>query len=73
MASSTSVALLAEGVDRNHAIALVIVSTAVALLAEGVDRNAACACLWVWCLSVALLAEGVDRNLTSQGIHAIID
>ena len=33
------VALLAEGVDRNHAIALVIVSTAVALLAEGVDRN----------------------------------
>ena len=37
--SGSSVALLAEGVDRNfHAIALVIVST-VALLAEGVDRN----------------------------------
>ena len=34
-----AVALLAEGVDRNHIIALGLVYDGVALLAEGVDRN----------------------------------
>ena len=39
MRSSTSVALLAEGVDRNCPVLLDVVTTGVALLAEGVDRN----------------------------------
>ena len=34
-----SVALLAEGVDRNHLSTLAVVELMVALLAEGVDRN----------------------------------
>ena len=56
------VALLAEGVDRNHYTACVEkAGPGVALLAEGVDRNSLRIVkppvLWV-----ALLAEGVDRN-----------
>ena len=58
----TSVALLAEGVDRNSApLTSLRTSEKVALLAEGVDRNST-----NWTLTgpstVALLAEGVDRN-----------
>ena len=37
--STSSVALLAEGVDRNLHIPTVTPKTSVALLAEGVDRN----------------------------------
>ena len=55
------VALLAEGVDRNHPQAPAARHTMVALLAEGVDRNMQASgegsVNWV-----ALLAEGVDRN-----------
>ncbi len=58
---SLHVALLAEGVDRNFATMLQMVTIRVALLAEGVDRNKLQA-LEVDELSVALLAEGVDRN-----------
>ena len=56
------VALLAEGVDRNHTkISDKTVQIPVALLAEGVDRNHCRLCLETsW--NVALLAEGVDRN-----------
>ena len=57
-----SVALLAEGVDRNLCRVLSSRGQSVALLAEGVDRN------WEYLeycgqKEVALLAEGVDRNL----------
>ena len=34
-----AVALLAEGVDRNHFFSFMAYSSGVALLAEGVDRN----------------------------------
>ena len=56
-----SVALLAEGVDRNLEVRLFGVFELVALLAEGVDRNIVATFdgLRVY---VALLAEGVDRN-----------
>ena len=57
-----AVALLAEGVDRNHPAAGKVINRRVALLAEGVDRNR----LYCWFSRrssyVALLAEGVDRN-----------
>ena len=59
--TQTTVALLAEGVDRNCIIGQVQPPALVALLAEGVDRN-------LKSLDrnqrdqVALLAEGVDRN-----------
>ena len=60
---SSSVALLAEGVDRNFYITQVTnADWTVALLAEGVDRNIddfRKANKW---RVVALLAEGVDRN-----------
>ena len=59
-----SVALLAEGVDRNNSVLLSTVKYQVALLAEGVDRNA---CPYYYSLfeyNVALLAEGVDRNVS---------
>ena len=62
-----SVALLAEGVDRNISrSANAARFVGVALLAEGVDRNYL---EWVRkCRSrVALLAEGVDRNRTPGG------
>ena len=58
------VALLAEGVDRNHLLlAIPQVFQHVALLAEGVDRNNE-APEFVRNRAVALLAEGVDRNPT---------
>ena len=58
----SAVALLAEGVDRNHWKGkLRYMDMSVALLAEGVDRN--CRRLsYGFYVSVALLAEGVDRN-----------
>ena len=56
-----AVALLAEGVDRNHWKDGVSSMSSVALLAEGVDRNEVFAPL-VSVVVVALLAEGVDRN-----------
>ena len=58
----SSVALLAEGVDRNENAAVErIINATVALLAEGVDRNAM-AETGAEGAAVALLAEGVDRN-----------
>ena len=39
LARTHSVALLAEGVDRNRAVFLRLSTEMVALLAEGVDRN----------------------------------
>ena len=39
MKAVSVVALLAEGVDRNHVFTLVTPRACVALLAEGVDRN----------------------------------
>ena len=57
-----SVALLAEGVDRNaKSNNASYQKKTVALLAEGVDRNWTVTCLCV-SMQVALLAEGVDRN-----------
>ena len=56
------VALLAEGVDRNHVTAYEgEPGYTVALLAEGVDRNSRRA-RRCYSRDVALLAEGVDRN-----------
>ena len=57
-----SVALLAEGVDRNICDRGVSHEIVVALLAEGVDRNDPCIRTLTLTLTVALLAEGVDRN-----------
>ena len=58
---TVSVALLAEGVDRNDVAPNRLTLPVVALLAEGVDRNA-----YQYYHKprqlVALLAEGVDRN-----------
>ena len=57
------VALLAEGVDRNHSIAILSsLLECVALLAEGVDRNKIAKYYADLEQVVALLAEGVDRN-----------
>ena len=39
IAGNRQVALLAEGVDRNQTLLLLLVFGEVALLAEGVDRN----------------------------------
>ena len=57
-----SVALLAEGVDRNQSGHATRQGTRVALLAEGVDRNMYPLAKATRPLVVALLAEGVDRN-----------
>ena len=57
----TTVALLAEGVDRNPWSGLSPAKSSVALLAEGVDRNTFTA-RGLGIPPVALLAEGVDRN-----------
>ena len=57
-----SVALLAEGVDRNLPVQYGSVPGRVALLAEGVDRNTTCEGHQEGYPMVALLAEGVDRN-----------
>ena len=65
-ASLTSlVALLAEGVDRNHTVCRCRCLRGVALLAEGVDRNTSIHCGF-HDFPVALLAEGVDRNTGRQ-------
>ena len=61
-----SVALLAEGVDRNYFLDEKHQSKEVALLAEGVDRNLSCSWMSFSPSTVALLAEGVDRNSFSQ-------
>ena len=56
------VALLTEGVDRNHLSTLAVVELMrVALLTEGVDRNKAMG-TYTAPILVALLTEGVDRN-----------
>ena len=58
-----AVALLAEGVDRNHQVHVLPRHQAVvALLAEGVDRNHFAPDARPPKRKVALLAEGVDRN-----------
>ena len=57
-----TVALLAEGVDRNLLNAALRFRCPVALLAEGVDRNQSVRCGHPAGWMVALLAEGVDRN-----------
>ena len=60
---SGTVALLAEGVDRNgKQIVRHISVRKVALLAEGVDRNFYITQITNADWTVALLAEGVDRN-----------
>ena len=62
-----TVALLAEGVDRNSTCpSRPAVARWVALLAEGVDRNMHCAMMGAAYTAVALLAEGVDRNADVQ-------
>ena len=59
---ASSVALLAEGVDRNSFHDGRWPGARVALLAEGVDRNKTRNADIFATLPVALLAEGVDRN-----------
>ena len=59
--ATESVALLAEGVDRNTVTTSSRQRSGVALLAEGVDRNIL-DIVDKDSLEVALLAEGVDRN-----------
>ena len=56
-----TVALLAEGVDRNKEVNALFNNIRVALLAEGVDRNGKVLDA-APDVRVALLAEGVDRN-----------
>ena len=60
-----AVALLAEGVDRNSGLGVVLDAVRVALLAEGVDRNCAQNTALI-VAQVALLAEGVDRNFSGN-------
>ena len=60
-----SVALLAEGVDRNFIVLTSVQTPIVALLAEGVDRNCLTPLIAPRRMAVALLAEGVDRNSTT--------
>ena len=68
-----SVALLAEGVDRNFVqIVLEPVELIVALLAEGVDRNRLAASAKQTC-QVALLAEGVDRNTMQRMMKNVVN
>ena len=57
-----TVALLAEGVDRNSPRLSRASGPVVALLAEGVDRNIKEVLHIRYFVRVALLAEGVDRN-----------
>ena len=64
-----TVALLAEGVDRNVLWSwFSYVNFTVALLAEGVDRNIS-VIHPVERFGVALLAEGVDRNIMVTAIR----
>ena len=70
--SPPSVALLAEGVDRNlFPFRLFAVTAKVALLAEGVDRNLI-RHMGLMSVLVALLAEGVDRNFFSSSLTASV-
>ena len=70
-AASETVALLAEGVDRNmNKTTRCMPVYSVALLAEGVDRNADGLALFEL-VCVALLAEGVDRNSKGEGWHCM--
>ena len=70
--SRPSVALLAEGVDRNQQMLKDAAHGHVALLAEGVDRNSLTASN-VRPQPVALLAEGVDRNnMLSEDVFKMI-
>ena len=62
---TSTVALLAEGVDRNWTSCPASSNCRVALLAEGVDRNHRHVSQWRE-ERVALLAEGVDRNKPEQ-------
>ena len=63
--SRSTVALLAEGVDRNvYDPAMVEAALHVALLAEGVDRNLGSLGIEGVSKKVAHLAEGVDRNFS---------
>ena len=64
--ATESVALLAEGVDRNTVTTSSRQRSGVALLAEGVDRNIL-DIVDKDSLEVALLAEGVDRTGVSPG------
>ena len=63
MYAALTVALLAEGVDRNldSVPGITPYYWDVALLAEGVDRNTS-SMTSTPSMNVALLAEGVDRN-----------
>ena len=67
-----TVALLAEGVDRNFSGFVAFSIALVALLAEGVDRNYSLPVRCYLLAPVALLAEGVDRNFAVQStrIHS---
>ena len=67
--ATPKVALLAEGVDRNHRKPLLFRMVVVALLAEGVDRNLASSGMND-VDEVALLAEGVDRNSFKAMVEA---
>ena len=60
--ATSTVALLAEGVDRNVSSGWRSRASTVALLAEGVDRNTNSLEPLPLVVPVALLAEGVDRN-----------
>ena len=62
MTPAETVALLAEGVDRNSIASSFAITRSVALLAEGVDRNILYHLHRRSGTPVALLAEGVDRN-----------
>ena len=71
MADAKTVALLAEGVDRNRiSAAMSSQERRVALLAEGVDRNRLGFRLSAG-FRVALLAEGVDRNSGKALTHGM--
>ena len=72
MAIYTTVALLAEGVDRNLRYAGDDARIRlVALLAEGVDRNHHSPAAQRRRNRVALLAEGVDRNNNYLGTEGV--
>ena len=60
---TVSVALLAEGVDRNLQSSFLVRLVRVALLAEGVDRNKSRYYAKKYAKGVALLAEGVGNSI----------
>ena len=68
--AALTVALLAEGVDRNILDGgALIPDLEVALLAEGVDRNFSSRRQRPSRYAVALLAEGVDRNIMDDATN----